>query len=94
MARKYTAIKRKTEDAIEALINKLKGTDLAGVTFYKGFDFSQELKTPRLELITAKATDSFGNIGTATKPPATAATSFRREASTFGVPAGLVLVSA
>jgi len=55
MARQYTAIKRKTEDAVEALINKFKGSNLTGVTFYKGFDFSQELKTPRLEIVAAKA---------------------------------------
>ena len=55
MARQYTAIKRKTEDAVEALINKFKGTKLSGVTFYKGFDFSQELKTPRLEILAPKA---------------------------------------
>lgn len=56
MARQYTAIKRKTEDAIEALINKFKGAKLNGVTFYKGFDFTQELKTPRLEILATKAT--------------------------------------
>jgi len=56
MARQYTAIKRKAEDAIEKLINKFKGSNLTGVTFYKGFDFSQELKTPRLEIIVSKAT--------------------------------------
>jgi len=56
MARQYTAIKRKTEDAIEALINKFKGTKLSGVTFYKGFDFTKALNTPRLEIVCAKAT--------------------------------------
>ena len=55
MAKQYTAIKRKTEDAIEALINKFKGSNLNCVTFYKGFDFSEELKTPRLEIVAAKA---------------------------------------
>jgi hypothetical protein len=55
MARQYTAIKRKTEDAIESLINKFKGTSLSGVTFYKGFDFTNALNTPRLEIVCSKA---------------------------------------
>lgn len=50
----YSIIKRLAEDAIEALINDTKGTDLAGVTLYKGIRM-EELVLDRIEIIAEKS---------------------------------------
>lgn len=51
MARSYTAIKRKTEDALAALITKYGGTNISSLTLYKGLAYDETLTTPRVEII-------------------------------------------
>ena len=50
----HTHVKRKTEDAIEGLLNLLKKNELSGVTFFKGLSLS-ELTTPRVEIVAPRA---------------------------------------
>lgn len=51
----FTHIKRKTEDALENVVDDLAGTGFTNVTFYKGFSLS-ELLTPRVQFLSETAT--------------------------------------
>ena len=54
MARSYTFIKRKVEDAFEALVNALQNSDISSIQKYKGFSGS-ELTTPRIQYVATRA---------------------------------------
>jgi hypothetical protein len=54
VAAPYSSIHEKAEDAFERLFTNLKGREMSGVSFFKGFSAS-ELSIPRLEIVAGEA---------------------------------------
>lgn len=60
----YYTIPEKVDNAIEAMINALRGNQLEGVTLYKGFS-ADEIAEPAVTIVaqTAMAMDGYEGIG-------------------------------
>jgi len=56
MGAPYGKICSKVEDAFEGVINALIGSELSGVTIFKGFQGAAELTVPRIHIVASSAT--------------------------------------